>query len=164
MNASVGRCDELRQEVEGLRELHQIAGKAQSDIATPLNIEQPTVSRMEQQADMYLSTFRSYVEAVGSQLELTVKLPSHPAVQIHLLGDVSGSGESGVTDQAPGGERNPGEGKAWGQFQELSNRRQTRTRKFNASDFTALPRGERRPSLAALRVAFAFLSALPRMI
>lgn len=88
------RHDELRQEVEGLRELRQIAGKAQADIATALNVKQPTVSRMEKQADMYLSTLRSYVEAVGGQLELTVKLPTRPAVKIHLLGDVSRSSGS----------------------------------------------------------------------
>ena len=33
------RYQELKQEVEGLRELRQIAGKAQEDIATALNIK-----------------------------------------------------------------------------------------------------------------------------
>ena len=59
------RYQELKQEVEGLRELRQIAGKAQADIATALHIKQPSVSKIEKQADMYLSTLRSYVEAVG---------------------------------------------------------------------------------------------------
>jgi len=35
------RYQQLRQEVEGLRELRQIAGKAQEDIASALNIKQP---------------------------------------------------------------------------------------------------------------------------
>jgi transcriptional regulator with XRE-family HTH domain len=82
------RYQELRQEVEGLRELRQIAGKAQADIATALNIKQPSVSKIEKQADMYLSTLRSYVEAIGGQLELTVKLPERAALRIHHLGDV----------------------------------------------------------------------------
>jgi len=38
---------------------------------------------------MYLSTLRSYVEAVGGKLELTVKLPSRPALHLHSLGDVT---------------------------------------------------------------------------
>ncbi|WP_432212051.1 XRE family transcriptional regulator [Bosea vestrisii] len=59
------RYRELKQEVEGLRELRQIAGKAQADIASALNIKQPSVSKIEKQTDMYLSTLRSYVEAVG---------------------------------------------------------------------------------------------------
>jgi hypothetical protein len=81
------RYQELKQEVEGLRELRQIAGKAQADIASALNIKQPSVSKIEKQTDMYLSTLRSYVEAVGGKLELTVKLPKRPAMCIHHLGE-----------------------------------------------------------------------------
>lgn len=38
---------------------------------------------------MHLSTLRSYVEAVGGELELTVKLPKRPALRIHHLGDLA---------------------------------------------------------------------------
>jgi hypothetical protein len=82
------RYQELKQEVEGLRELRQIAGKAQLDIAQALNIKQPSVSKIEKQADMYLSTLRSYVEAIGGKLELVVKLPKHPTLHLQQLGDV----------------------------------------------------------------------------
>ncbi|MET3794357.1 XRE family transcriptional regulator [Aquamicrobium terrae] len=82
------RYQELKQDVEGLRELRQIAGKAQADIASALNIKQPSVSQIERQTDMYLSTLRSYVEAVGGRLELTVKLPSRPALTLQSLGEV----------------------------------------------------------------------------
>jgi len=85
------RYQELRREVDGLRELRQIAGKAQEDVASTLNIKQPSVSKIEKQADMYLSTLRSYVEAIGGQLELTVRLPSHPPLKLHSLGDVISS-------------------------------------------------------------------------
>ncbi|RUX29313.1 DNA-binding protein [Mesorhizobium sp. M2A.F.Ca.ET.042.01.1.1] len=77
------------QGIEGLRELRQIAGKAQADIATALKIKQPSVSKIEKQTDMYLSTLRSYVEAVGGTLELTVKLPKRPALRIHHLGEMT---------------------------------------------------------------------------
>ena len=83
------RHQELIQEVESLRELRQMAGKMQTDIAATLNIKQPSVSKIEKQADMYLSTLRSYVEAVGGELELTVKLPKRPAVRIQHLGDTT---------------------------------------------------------------------------
>jgi DNA-binding XRE family transcriptional regulator len=76
-------------EVDGLRELRQLAGKGQADIAYALNIRQPSVSKIEKQTDMYLSTLRSYVEAIGGKLELSVKLPKRPALRIHQLGDVS---------------------------------------------------------------------------
>ena len=72
-----------------MRELRQLAGKAQAEIAAALNITQPSVSKIEKQTDMHLSTLRSYVEAVGGELELTVKLPKLPAIRIHHLGDLT---------------------------------------------------------------------------
>jgi transcriptional regulator with XRE-family HTH domain len=79
----------MTQEVEGLRELRQITGKAQADIASALNITQPSVSKIEKQTDMHLSTLRNYVEAVGGELELTVKLPKRPVLRFHHLGDLA---------------------------------------------------------------------------
>jgi DNA-binding XRE family transcriptional regulator len=90
------RYEELRQEVEGLRELRQIAGKAQEEVATALNIKQPSVSKIEKQADMYLSTLRSYVEAIGGKLELTVKLPTRPALRLQNIGDIGVKGDPTV--------------------------------------------------------------------
>jgi transcriptional regulator with XRE-family HTH domain len=81
------RDAELTQDLEGLRALRQIAGKAQADVAAALKIKQPSVSKIEKQAEMHVSTLRSYVEAVGGKLELTVRLPKRPAVRIHALGD-----------------------------------------------------------------------------
>jgi predicted transcriptional regulator len=71
--------------VDGLRQLRQLVGKGQADIAIALNIKQPSVSKIEKQTDMHLSTLRSYVEAVGGTLELTVKLPEQPVLRIHQL-------------------------------------------------------------------------------
>ncbi len=81
------RHERLREDVESLRQLRRIAGKAQSEIASTLNIKQPSVSKIEKQADMYLSTLRSYVEAIGGELELVVKLPERPALRLHRLGE-----------------------------------------------------------------------------
>lgn len=82
------RYRELKQEVESLRQLRQAAGKAQADIAAALKIRQPSVSKIERQADMYLSTLRNYVEAIGGELELVVHLPSRPALHLQHLGDI----------------------------------------------------------------------------
>jgi len=84
------RRQELKQEVEGLRELRRIAGKAQIDIATALRIKQPSVSKIEKQADMYLSTLRGYVKAIGGELELVVRLPEQPVMRIYRLGNALG--------------------------------------------------------------------------
>lgn len=86
--------------VKGLRALRRIAGKAQADVAAALNIKQPSVSKIEKQADMHISTLRSYVEAVGGELELTVRLPERPAVRIHDLGDTAVQVSEGFSGQA----------------------------------------------------------------
>ena len=41
------RYRELKEEVESLRELRQVAGKVQADLAAALNIKQPSVSKIE---------------------------------------------------------------------------------------------------------------------
>src|SRR5277367_4691336 len=82
------RYRELKEEVESLRQLREVAGKVQADIAAALKIKQPSVSKIERQADMYLSTLRGYVKAIGGELELVVHLPSRPALHLHHLGDI----------------------------------------------------------------------------
>src|SRR5580698_5597879 len=78
----------LKQEVESLSQLRQLAGKAQADVATALKIRQPSVSKIEKQTDMYLSTLRGYVQAIGGELELVVRLPAHPTLHLHRLGGI----------------------------------------------------------------------------
>ena len=82
------RYQELRKEAESLAALRKAAGKAQVDIATSLKISQPSVSKIEKQTDMYLSTLRNYVEAVGGDLELVVRFPRQEPLRLSGLGDV----------------------------------------------------------------------------
>ena len=83
------RYRELKAEVENLRALRKASGRAQTQIADELGIKQPSVSKLEKQADMYLSTLRSYVEAIGGELDLVVRLPSRPPLRLKRLGEVA---------------------------------------------------------------------------
>ena len=58
-------------------------------MASALNIKQPSVSKIEKQTDMYLSTLRGYVEAMGGQLELVVTLPTRGPLRLRNLGDMA---------------------------------------------------------------------------
>lgn len=78
----------LKDEVESLQALRKAAGKAQNEIASTLRISQPSVSKIEKQTDMYLSTLRNYVEAVGGDLELVVRFPKQEPLHLRGLGEV----------------------------------------------------------------------------
>ncbi len=103
------RYRELKDEVESLSELRKAAGKAQADIAATLKIKQPTVSKIERQADMYLSTLRSYVEAIGGELDLVVRLPSRRAMRLRRLGEAL---SASVLSSRPGRVARPSRGKS----------------------------------------------------
>lgn len=83
------RYHQLKGEVESLAALRKAAGKAQVDIATAMNVSQPQVSKIEKNSDMYLSTLRSYVKALGGDIELMVRLPSGEAIELQGLGDLA---------------------------------------------------------------------------
>ena len=52
---------------EYLRHLREKAGLSQTEVASVLGVGQPAVSKLEARTDILLSTFGSYVEAVGGR-------------------------------------------------------------------------------------------------
>jgi len=85
------RYKELIDEVESLRELRHISEMSQAKIAKALSISQPAVSKIEKQTDMYLSTLRSYVEAIGGELDVIVRLPNRSPVKVKSFEDAAPS-------------------------------------------------------------------------
>jgi ribosome-binding protein aMBF1 (putative translation factor) len=71
------RRAEIEKEVEKalaempLNELRNARGLSQKMLAEALNIQQPAVAKMERRTDMYISTLRSHIEAMGGYLEIT---------------------------------------------------------------------------------------------
>jgi transcriptional regulator with XRE-family HTH domain len=59
-----------------LPELRRRTGKTQAELARALGIKQPTLSRIESQDDMQVSTLTRIVEALGGSLDIVVHLPS----------------------------------------------------------------------------------------
>jgi DNA-binding XRE family transcriptional regulator len=58
-----------------LNELRQARGLTQSTLANLLHVEQPSIAKMEKRTDMYLSTLRNLVQAMGGDLVVTAKFP-----------------------------------------------------------------------------------------
>jgi DNA-binding XRE family transcriptional regulator len=58
-----------------LAEIRQAAGLTQEELAAMLGIKQPTLSRLESQHDMQVSTLQRLVRALGGELEIIAHLP-----------------------------------------------------------------------------------------
>jgi transcriptional regulator with XRE-family HTH domain len=70
------RSQELLREML-LSEMRKLAGKSQREVAAALGIRQPSLSKLENQKDMQISTLRRIVEAMGAQLHIIAKFPNH---------------------------------------------------------------------------------------
>lgn len=58
-----------------LNELRSARGLSQKEIAVSLNIQQPAIAKLEKRTDMYISTLRSHINAMGGELEIIARFP-----------------------------------------------------------------------------------------
>lgn len=70
-----------------LQELRQARGLSQKMLAEVLHVQQPSIAKMEKRTDMYISTLRSHIEAMGGQLEVVARFPDG-TVKISNFADV----------------------------------------------------------------------------
>ena len=66
------------------RALRLAAGVTQAELAERLGWEQARVSRFERQADWRLSTLADYLQALGIESELTLRLPGNKKIRQRL--------------------------------------------------------------------------------
>jgi predicted XRE-type DNA-binding protein len=71
-----------------LDELREARNLTQSQLASVLKVDQGSVSKMERRTDMYVSTLRSYVEAMGGHLDIRAVFPDGD-VQIRQFSDLA---------------------------------------------------------------------------
>ncbi len=65
----------LMLEAMPLQELRQARALSQDEIAKTLGIKQAAVSKLERRTDMYLSTLRKFIGAMGGHLEIVAHFP-----------------------------------------------------------------------------------------
>ncbi len=65
-----------RRIVRALDELRRAQELTQAEIAETLDMTQPEVSKLEHRANLYVSTLRNFIEALGGTLELMVRFPN----------------------------------------------------------------------------------------
>jgi transcriptional regulator with XRE-family HTH domain len=81
-----------------LNELREAMNLTQESLAETLNVKQASISKMERRSDMYLSTLRKIIEAMGGRLEIVAIMPDG-AVRIRQFKRLrAGSGEPAAAE------------------------------------------------------------------
>jgi transcriptional regulator with XRE-family HTH domain len=87
----LAKVDELARQLiaeeKSLREIRKARECSQADLAKKLGMNQGDLSKFERRTDVYLSTVRHYVEALGGTLDLIATFPETGSVKIANFGD-----------------------------------------------------------------------------
>jgi DNA-binding XRE family transcriptional regulator len=90
------RIEERKRAIDvvlSLAELRTGRGVSQRTVAGTLGVSQANVSRIEHEEDIYLSTLRKYVAALGGEIEITVIFPDEK-VSLIATGEAQGVPQS----------------------------------------------------------------------
>ena len=71
-----------------LQELRHARNLSQEQLARTLSVKQPSVSKLEQRTDMYISTLRNFIKAMGGDLEIIARFPDG-SIQINQFEDIA---------------------------------------------------------------------------
>lgn len=77
-----------------LSELRRARAMTQEQLAADLHVGQASIAKLEQRTDMYLSTLRRFVEAMGGGLEIVARFPDQPQVRLRGIGELNEAGEA----------------------------------------------------------------------
>lgn len=88
--AAIRRENEIVRDLLALHRLREARGVTQVELAKAWETSQTNVSRVEHERDIYLSTLRGYVEALGGHIKISAIFPD----QTILLGQEDGSAPS----------------------------------------------------------------------
>jgi DNA-binding XRE family transcriptional regulator len=66
--------NQLLQEMP-LAELRRARGLSQEALAKVLGVKQSSISKLERRTDMYISSLRTHIQAMGGELEIIARFP-----------------------------------------------------------------------------------------
>lgn len=93
--AADARANELRTEMN-LTELRHARKLTQETLAGTLNVGQEAIAKMEKRADMYVSSLRRYVGALGGELEIVARFPDGRSVTVTNFADLGDEDQAWV--------------------------------------------------------------------
>lgn len=69
-------------DAQRLAEIRAHRGVTQQGVADTLGVSQANISRIEHEDDLYLSTLRGYVEALGGTLDISARFPDGEIIKV----------------------------------------------------------------------------------
>lgn len=84
-----------------LSEIRAGRGKSQVEVAKALGIKQPSLSKLEKQSDMQISTLEKIVKALGGELEVVAHFPKGDVRISPFASKSSRSGRHGASEEIP---------------------------------------------------------------
>jgi transcriptional regulator with XRE-family HTH domain len=75
-----------------LQELRHARNLSQEQLAQTLSVKQAAVSKLEKRTDMYISTLRNFIKAMGGDLEIIATFPDG-SVQISQFENIASKTE-----------------------------------------------------------------------
>jgi hypothetical protein len=82
--AAARRTNEMLAEM-ALAELRRALGFSQEELAGLLDVKQPSIAKLEQRTDMYISTLRDHIHALGGELVMIARFPDRD-IKLSSLG------------------------------------------------------------------------------
>jgi hypothetical protein len=76
-----------------LSELRRARAMTQEQLAADLHVGQASIAKLERRTDMYLSTLRRFVEAMGGELDIVARFPDQPQVRLRGIGELAEVGD-----------------------------------------------------------------------
>ncbi len=88
-----------------LTELRRARVMTQEQLAADLHVGQASIAKLERRTDLYLSTLRRFVEAMGGELEIVARFPDQQLVRLRGLGELAEGGDVSASPGEPGAKR-----------------------------------------------------------
>jgi predicted XRE-type DNA-binding protein len=88
LRSATALTDRMEAELS-LAELRRARAMTQAQLAEDLHVGQASIAKLERRTDMYLSTLRRFVEAMGGDLDIVVRFPDQPLVHLRGIGELA---------------------------------------------------------------------------
>ncbi len=72
-----------------LQDLRRARSMSQASLAEAMDVAQSEISKIERRTDLYVSTLRSYLEAMGAELHIIATFPGGEKVEINQFSQLA---------------------------------------------------------------------------